>query len=177
MRDLIVILLVALFGTGAALWALSRRPRSESTTYGGGEEREERAPKEAEPQPVERSAPVAPVTTGRPPEPAPRPPEPRATLAVLEFDTAPYTVVMTRPEVVIGRHTQDDIRIADVRVSRHHAKLVAKRGGGFEIHNLTAVRSEPNPMLVNGETREHADIDDGDIVTLGGVSFTLRSAA
>ena len=94
-----------------------------------------------------------------------------------KFDAAPFTVIVTRPEVVIGRHSHDDIRISDVRVSRHHAKLVAKRDGGFEIHNLTSVRSEPNPMLVNGEAREHANIDDGDVVTLGGVSFTFRPAA
>jgi pSer/pThr/pTyr-binding forkhead associated (FHA) protein len=86
-------------------------------------------------------------------------------------------VAVLQPEVVIGRHSEDDIRVPDVRVSRHHARLVAKRGGGFEIHNLTAVRSEPNPMLVNGEAREHADINDGDVVSLGGVNFTFRAAA
>ena len=167
MRDLIVILVVALFGTGVALWALTRRPRRESASY-GPEDTTEFRPSEAErsePQPSRQRHAGAIAVSERP-----------ATLAVLEFDTAPFTVVMTRPEVVIGRHTQDDIRIADVRVSRHHAKLVAKREGGFEIHNLTAVRSEPNPMLVNGEAREHADIDDGDVVTLGGVSFTFRPA-
>lgn len=115
--------------------------------------------------------------------PAPRPaPAPVAealpkSLAFLEFEGALGRVHIERPEVVIGRHTQDDIRINDVRVSRHHARLVAKRNGGFEIHNLTSVRSEPNPMQINGETREHADIVDGDVVTLGGVSFVFRMAA
>lgn len=98
-------------------------------------------------------------------------------LAMLYFDSAPGKVAVLQSEIVIGRHSEDDIRVPDVRVSRHHAKLVAKRGGGFEIHNLTAVRSEPNPMLVNGEAREHADITDGDIVSLGGVNFTFRLAA
>jgi pSer/pThr/pTyr-binding forkhead associated (FHA) protein len=98
-------------------------------------------------------------------------------LAILEFHGAPGRVGVLRPEVVIGRHSKDDIRIEDVRVSRHHARLEAKRDGRFVIHNLTADRSEPNPMQVNGETREHADIGDGDVVTLGGVSFTFRSAA
>lgn len=99
------------------------------------------------------------------------------TRAFLDFDGRLGRVHIERPEVVIGRHTQDDIRISDVRVSRHHARLVARRDGGFEIHNLTAVRSEPNPMQINGETREHADIVDGDVVTLGGVSFVFRMAA
>ncbi len=98
-------------------------------------------------------------------------------IAFLDFEGAIGRVEVERPEVVIGRHSKDDIRINDVRVSRHHARLVAKRGGGFEIHNLTSDRSEPNPMQINGETREHADIADGDVVTLGGVSFVFRRAA
>ena len=158
MRDLVVILLVALLGTGAALWALRRRPDTSSASPS--------APNDA------GSAAVPGMPT-RPDAAIPA----SATLAVLEFDTAPWSVAMTTPEVVIGRHSQDDIRISDVRVSRHHAKLVARREGGFEIHNLTSVRSEPNPMLINGEPREHADIDDGDVVTLGGVSFTFKPAA
>jgi hypothetical protein len=94
-------------------------------------------------------------------------------LAVLEFEGEPGCVTVMRPEVVIGRHTEDDIQVRDVRVSRHHARLVARRDGSFEIHNLTAVRSEPNPMQVNGVTREHANLQDGDIISLGGVNFTL----
>lgn len=100
-----------------------------------------------------------------------------SSIAYLDFDGFMGRVEIERPEVVIGRHSQDDIRINDVRVSRHHARLVAKRGGGFEIHNLTSDRSEPNPMQINGETRAHGDIADGDVVTLGGVSFVFRRAA
>lgn len=169
MRDLILILVVAILVTGAALWMLSRRPASEPAPYGGDRDQPGPAPL-SEPRVARDNAPSE--APGSSPAAAVERP-----LAVLEFDTAPWNVTMTRPEVVIGRHTQDDIRIADVRVSRHHAKLVAKRGGGFEIHNLTAVRSEPNPMLVNGQALEHADIADGDVVTLGGVSFTFRLAA
>lgn len=158
MRDLVVILLVALLGTGAALWALRRRPDTSSASTSASDD----AGSAALPGMPARPDAAIPSST---------------TLAVLEFDTAPWSVAMTTPEVVIGRHSQDDIRISDVRVSRHHAKLVARREGGFEIHNLTSVRSEPNPMLINGEPREHADIDDGDVVTLGGVSFTFKPAA
>ncbi len=98
-------------------------------------------------------------------------------LATLEFEGPPGRVQVRRSETVIGRHSGDDIRVPDVRVSRHHARLVARGDGGFEIHNLTAVRSEPNQMLVNGESREHADVADGDVVTLGGVSFRFMLAA
>ena len=83
---------------------------------------------------------------------------------------------LTKGEMLIGRHSNDDIRINDVRVSRQHARLVAA-GGHYEIHNLTAVRSEPNPMLINDVAREHAVLADGDVVSLGGVKFTFRAKA
>lgn len=98
-------------------------------------------------------------------------------LATLVFEGPPGEVPVRRGELVIGRHSSDDVRISDVRVSRHHARLVARADGDFEIHNLTSVRSEPNPMQVNGADREHAMIVDGDVVTLGGVSFQFRLAA
>lgn len=97
-------------------------------------------------------------------------------LAVLEFDGPPGTVPVQRGEMLIGRHSDDDVRVPDIRVSRHHARLVAS-GDGIEIHNLTAARSEPNPMLVNGKSRERSSVADGDVITLGGVSFRLRLAS
>ncbi|MGE0700739.1 MAG: FHA domain-containing protein [Hyphomicrobiaceae bacterium] len=98
-------------------------------------------------------------------------------VAILEFGGSLGKVAIRRGETVIGRHSSDDIRVPDVRVSRHHARLVARSDGRFEIHNLTAVRSEPNPMLVNGVHREHCAVTDGDVITLGGVSFNFRQTA
>lgn len=161
MRDWIVIGIIALLSAAVGFWALRRRPGEPATEIPrapGGSER----PASIESGVDSASAPAMPSA---------------APLAVLMFDGAPGRVAVMQPEVVIGRHSEDDIRVPDVRVSRHHARLVAKRGGGFEIHNLTAVRSEPNPMLINGEAREHADISDGDVVSLGGVNFTFRAAA
>lgn len=100
-----------------------------------------------------------------------------APLALLVFDDANATVAIRSTENVIGRHTSVDIRIPDVRVSRHHAKLRAGPGGEFEIRNLTATRSDPNPMRINGEHVEHACLRDGDVVDLGGVTFTFKQAA
>jgi hypothetical protein len=99
---------------------------------------------------------------------------PAASGPYLVIDEVPEPVPVTKPEIIIGRHSQDDIRLADVRVSRHHARL-AQAGDGYEIHNLTAVRSEPNPMLVNGVEKEHTPLKDGDVVSLGGVTFTFKT--
>ena len=109
------------------------------------------------------------------PEPLPAPAAVHAGGPVLIFDERLGTVRMEKPEVIIGRHSSDDIRINDVRVSRHHARLL-QTDGKVEIHNQTAVRSEPNPILINGVEKEHAELHDGDRVSLGGVQFTFRKA-
>ena len=185
MLELIMIFSLALLCAAIGLWAL-RRPAADGAID------VEAVPAPAMPELVPandrgRAAPMterAPTPTPTPTRPAEvqapattKPAPPVSTLAILEFEGVMGRVAVSRPEVVIGRHSEDDIRIQDVRVSRRHARLVAKHGGVFEIRNLTAERSEPNPMQINGETRELADIADGDIVTLGGVSFTFRKAA
>ena len=109
------------------------------------------------------------------PEPLPAPPVVRAGGPILVFDERLGAVPMEKPEVIIGRHSSDDIRVNDVRVSRHHARLL-QTDGKVEIHNQTAVRSEPNPILINGVEKEHAELHDGDRVSLGGVQFTFRMA-
>lgn len=161
MRDWVVIGVIALLSAAVGYIALRRRPSPSAAPVDPPAPSPAKATMEAG---VDRAS-SAPMAATEVP------------LAVLMFEGSPGRIVVTRPDTVIGRHSEDDIRIPDVRVSRHHARLVAKRGGGFEIHNLTAVRSEPNQMLVNGEVREHADINDGDVVSLGGVNFTFKAAA
>jgi hypothetical protein len=102
---------------------------------------------------------------------------PTPALALLEFEEDPRVVSIARPRVIIGRHSDDDIRIRDVTVSRHHALLELDASGQFAIHNQTAGREEPNQLLVNGIYREHSVLADGDLVTLGGVTFRFRRQA
>lgn len=172
MRDWIVILLIALVSVGLGYWALRQRSGSGDAKPAGdagpGGIGSAAGPSDM-PAAVRGKATAVPNTTIAP-HPEDRP------VATLAFEGPPGMVPVKRGEVVIGRHSSDDVRIPDVRVSRHHARLVARVDGGFEIHNLTAVRSEPNPMLVNGASQEHADIADGDVITLGGVSFQFRLA-
>lgn len=97
--------------------------------------------------------------------------------ATLEFDNSIGKVVVTNPDVVIGRHKDDGIRVNDVRVSRGHARLQKLGDNVYEITNLTATRSEPNPITINGEVKDKAVLKDGDVVSLNGVNFTFRNAA
>ena len=96
---------------------------------------------------------------------------------VLSFGGDIGDVPIAKNGVVIGRHSEDDVRINDISVSRRHARLQPTGDGRFEIVNQTAVRSEPNPIWVNGVEVEHAPVAFGDVVKLGGVSFVLRQAA
>jgi Kef-type K+ transport system membrane component KefB len=97
--------------------------------------------------------------------------------ASLDFDHSIGKVAVTNPDVVIGRHREDGIRVNDVRVSRGHARLQKLGDGTYEITNLTATRSEPNPITVNGTEKEKAVLKDGDVVSLNGVNFKFRNAA
>jgi Kef-type K+ transport system membrane component KefB len=108
------------------------------------------------------------------PTPIPTPvPAGAGSALVMEDGTA---FPLAEGEEFIGRHSENDIRIPDVRVSRRHARLVGM-GGRYELHNLTAVRSEPNPILINDVEREHAVLADGDVISLGGVKLRYRAAA
>ncbi|MFM2423583.1 MAG: hypothetical protein RL291_2113 [Pseudomonadota bacterium] len=98
-------------------------------------------------------------------------------LARLEFGQGQEPIAITSPSVQIGRHSSDDVRINDVRVSRNHALLKQRLDGRFELTNQTADRAVANPIHVNGEYREQAEIKDGDRIDLGGVEFVFRQAA
>jgi Kef-type K+ transport system membrane component KefB len=104
---------------------------------------------------------------------------PRAKVAgaSLDFENAIGRVAINSPDVVIGRHKEDGIRVNDVRVSRGHARLQKLGEDVYEITNLTATRSEPNPITINGEAKDKAILKDGDVVSLNGVNFKFRNAA
>ncbi len=102
----------------------------------------------------------------------------KTALATLEFPDALGGIAkVTSSRTVIGRHSDANVRVNDIRVSRHHALLVQNAEGKFEIHNQMADRAEPNPILINGVVKEHATLNDGDKVSLGGVGFVFRYGA
>lgn len=164
MKDWIAILLGRLAGQGSRFQLLHWRARPADAVTENGPSTEVPV--------VRQTARMASAATDVPNTRIPPLPEHRP-VAVLEFDGPPGPVPIMPGETVIGRHSEDDIRIRDIRISRHHARLTAG-SERCEIRNLTALRSEPNPMLVNGTHRERAEVVDGDVITLGGVSFTFR---
>lgn len=90
--------------------------------------------------------------------------------AALEFvdegyDALPLTGRMLR----IGRHEENDVRLADKTVHRHHAVLQLTGEQGYTITDLSG--TEGNGVLVNSERVTQARLRDGDIIELGAVKL------
>lgn len=71
----------------------------------------------------------------------------------------------------IGRALENDLRINEVSISRHHALVVASSGGTF-IEDLNSA----NGVGVNGRRVRRARLSDGDVVTLGNQRFEFVEA-
>lgn len=70
--------------------------------------------------------------------------------------------------IKIGRATDNDIVIPDVLASRHHATLVPGVGGTEIVDNRSI-----NGTFVNGLRVESAQLNDGDVVTIGNVDLVF----
>lgn len=74
-----------------------------------------------------------------------------------------------QPEVVVGRHSQADVRLALTDVSRRHCRLFFQ-GGCWRVQDLASL----NGILVNEERMLEAPLYDGDRLRVGGFTFTIR---
>jgi ABC transport system ATP-binding/permease protein len=72
--------------------------------------------------------------------------------------------------LTIGRGTDNDIVIADMLASRHHATLVPT-AAGTEIHDAHSI----NGTFVNGTPVDAALLHDGDVVTIGNVDLVFEN--
>ena len=154
--------LMCMFSTGLSALAVRglRRVYGEPAVFDG------RA--NGDPPPVEEPLTGAIVTVKEPVEAG------KPVLATLVFANGRGRAEIGAPRVIIGRHSNADIRVNDVRVSRHHALIVATEDGKFELYNQMADRSEPNPILVNGTVKEQTELTNGDDVSLGGIAFKFH---
>jgi len=79
------------------------------------------------------------------------------------------TVQLIRPDMVIGRHTDADVRLPLPDVSRRHCRCVFENGG-WSIHDLNSL----NGIYVNGEKVQKAALQPHDTVTIGGFTFEVH---
>jgi hypothetical protein len=88
-----------------------------------------------------------------------------ATLQPLLAGGSPYPV--RAPRVTIGRAADCDIRLNDETVSAHHATLMRKRDGSFELTDM----GSRNGVRVNGERVNRQRVSNGDAIQLGPAEF------
>ncbi len=76
-------------------------------------------------------------------------------------------IPLEEPMAHIGRGLNVDLHLDDVSVSRRHAIILRTEEG----HRILDDRSL-NGTFVNGREIRHAELHDGDVITLGRVEFT-----
>lgn len=90
--------------------------------------------------------------------------------AALEFVDAAYDPLPLLGRMLrIGRHEENDVRLTDKTVHRHHAVLQLTSEQGYTITDLSG--AEGNGVLVNSERVTQAQLRDGDIIELGTVKL------
>jgi predicted component of type VI protein secretion system len=78
-------------------------------------------------------------------------------------------VDLTRPDMVIGRHSDADVRLALPDISRRHCRVVFadNRWKVFDLNSL-------NGLFVNGERVQQALLKDGDMIRIGSLMFAVE---
>jgi predicted component of type VI protein secretion system len=79
-------------------------------------------------------------------------------------------VEFTRPDMLVGRHTDADVRLALPDVSRRHCRMVFAHGG-WQMFDLNSL----NGVFVNGQRVEQATLRDGDQLRIGGLTFVVQT--
>jgi ABC transport system ATP-binding/permease protein len=138
--------------------------------------------------PVPMAAPLVPPAA-RPGRPA-APPAPPATVALPDASGGPsrqgrlsavHRLPSARPpgpaapagaqdRIRIGRAEDNDVVVADLLVSRHHAELVSDGAGGWELVDL----GSPNGTYVDGQRIRRAALQPGRLVGIGHALFHLE---
>jgi hypothetical protein len=85
------------------------------------------------------------------------------------------TMPLSGPLVRIGRHTDNDVRLADNSVHRYHALIQRTLEAGFVITDLSGQNG--NGVRVNGERTERAPLSDGDVIELGRAKLKFENAS
>jgi pSer/pThr/pTyr-binding forkhead associated (FHA) protein len=80
-------------------------------------------------------------------------------------------VEVSKPVVVVGRHSDVELRLAYPDVSRRHCRLVFA-GGAWQVHDLDSL----NGVFVNGERMHEATLYEGDQVKIGEATLVVTAA-
>jgi hypothetical protein len=90
-------------------------------------------------------------------------PVPYGFLEFFDGDESKYPLTLNATQ--IGKSPNNDLKLSNPTVSRHHATLKKNRDGTVELIDLNAT----NPVRVNNEVQNVAIINNGDIIEFGEV--------
>jgi len=77
-------------------------------------------------------------------------------------------VELNRPDMVLGRHSEADVRLPLPDVSRRHCRFTF-RAGAWHIQDLKSL----NGTFLNDLAVEEAQVCHGDVLRIGGFHFTV----
>ena len=80
-------------------------------------------------------------------------------------------VEVVKPVVVVGRHSEVELRLAHPDVSRRHCRLVLEEGL-WRVHDLDSL----NGLFVNGERLQDATLYEGDQIRVGAATLVVTAA-
>lgn len=118
-------------------------------------------------EPSDRGEPADPTATAV--FTLPRPTAPRATLQVIDPDGRTREVVIEAGGLSIGRAEDNDLVARDVRVSRHHGRIVGRRGTLVYLD-----LGSTNGSTVNGEPVKEVVLGVGDRLEVGDTALVLE---
>jgi pSer/pThr/pTyr-binding forkhead associated (FHA) protein len=75
---------------------------------------------------------------------------------------------MTRADVLVGRHTEVDVRLPLPDVSRRHCRFLF-REGRWQVIDLNSL----NGLFVNYQSVQQAELHQNDLVRIGGFVFAV----
>lgn len=93
--------------------------------------------------------------------------QPRARLVLAAGNK--HVIPLESTMLTIGRGLNNDIILEDTRVSRHHAQM-RYRSRRFWVADVGST----NGTFVNGEAVEERSLNDGDVISLGGLELVFR---
>jgi pSer/pThr/pTyr-binding forkhead associated (FHA) protein len=77
-------------------------------------------------------------------------------------------IELTKPDMLIGRHSEADVRLALPDVSRRHCRFTFAEGH-WQVVDLNSL----NGVFVNDERLHEATLCQGDHIRIGGLTFLV----
>jgi pSer/pThr/pTyr-binding forkhead associated (FHA) protein len=89
----------------------------------------------------------------------------------LVLEPVDLNIEVNQPEVIVGRHSHAEVRLALPDISRRHCRLVFEEQQ-WRVYDLDSL----NGVFVNGERMQEATLYDGDHLQLGTFIFRIEHA-